>query len=126
MLLSTYLIYLAFGGIVLSDMEWEEEIKAVELFHQKKQEFLRKHPTLNGKDLDAFLDMIKAAVEKGVKINGNKTYNPNWNFGGGVLYAASLLTTIGKENSINPSLDLISGDFVKLRHVLQLLALVNY
>ena len=92
---STYLIYLAFGGIVLSDMEWEEEMKAVEKFHQMKQQFLAQHPTLNSKDLDAFLNHIKAAVEKGVKINGNKTYNPNWNFGGGVLYAASLLTTIG-------------------------------
>lgn len=87
----------------MSDMEWKEEQKAVDTFHQMKQEFLTKHPTLNSKDLDAFLDNIKAAVQKGVKINGNKTYNPNWNFGGGVLYAASLLTTIGM-NSMKSAL----------------------
>lgn len=96
MLSSTYLIYLAFGGIVLSDMEYEEEMKAVDKFHRVKQHFLVQYPTMTSKDLDMFLEKIKAAVEKGVKINGNQTYNPNWNFGGAILYAASLLTTIGK------------------------------
>ena len=95
MLSSTYLIYLAFGGIVLSDMEYDEEMKAVDKFHRVKQQFLAQYPTMTSRDLDVFLGRIKAAVEKGVKINGNRTYNPNWNFGGAILFSASLLTTIG-------------------------------
>ena len=95
-LASTYIIYLAFGGIVLSDSEWKQELNANKRFDDTKKRFLANHPTLSSHDLDQFLNEIKAAVQKGVKINGNRTYNPNWNFGGGVLYAASLLTTIGE------------------------------
>ena len=99
-LASTYVIYLAFGGIVLSDSEWKQELNANKRFDNMKKKFLENHPTLSSHDLDEFLSEIKAAVQKGVKINGNRTYNPNWNFGGGVLYAASLLTTIGEILSV--------------------------
>ena len=81
---------------MLSDMEWKEEMKAVDKFHRIKQQFIMNYPAMTSKDLDVFLERIQAAVGKGVKINGNRTYNPNWNFGGAILYAASLLTTIGK------------------------------
>lgn len=48
--------------------------------------------------LEAFVQAIVEAHNKGVSVSGNSSNEPNWSFGQSLFFAASVLTTIGKSS----------------------------
>ncbi len=105
-------MYLAFGGVLFSHLEIKEELKAIENIENTVNTFLEKHPSVARAELEEFVNAVQFAVEKGLRVRANVTYNPNWNFGGAILFAASLLTTIGKSVSCQSLVELFKEAWV--------------
>ena len=98
LLIFTYMMYLSLGAMILSALELPKELQRIKYFDEFKAEFLAdKNNCLSTTEFEHLLSTVQAATKTGICISGNSSYcRPNWNFGGSMLYATTLLTTIGK------------------------------
>ena len=48
-------------------------------------------------ELDEFIAAVIHAYKRGVVAIGNSTMEPNWSFGQSLFFAATVITTIGKD-----------------------------
>ncbi|XP_018606119.1 potassium channel subfamily K member 5 [Scleropages formosus] len=97
LLTSAIIFYLSIGAAifqVLEEPNWKEAVKE---YSSQKEQILREHPCLTRDDLDRILEVVSDAAGQGVTITGNKTFN-NWNWPNAVIFAATVITTIGYGN----------------------------
>ncbi|KAL4624254.1 potassium channel subfamily K member 5-like [Arapaima gigas] len=97
LLTSAIIFYLSIGAAifqVLEEPNWKEAVKE---YSALKEQILRDHPCLSRDDLDRILEVVSDAAGQGVTITGNKTFN-NWNWPNAVIFAATVITTIGYGN----------------------------
>ncbi|XP_072407120.1 potassium channel subfamily K member 5-like [Chiloscyllium punctatum] len=97
LLTSAIIFYLSIGAAifqVLEEPNWREAVNQYEL---KKSQILKEHPCLTQADLEKILETVEEAAGQGVTITGNRTFN-NWNWSNAVIFAATVITTIGYGN----------------------------
>ncbi|XP_030575100.1 potassium channel subfamily K member 5 [Archocentrus centrarchus] len=97
LLTSAIIFYLSIGAAIFQVLEEPNWKKAVEEYKVQKHKILKEHPCLSLKDLDRILEVVSDAAGQGVTITGNKTFN-NWNWPNAVIFAATVITTIGYGN----------------------------
>eukprot|EP00794_Sanderia_malayensis_P020368 gene20368-22377_t len=82
LLIASYIMYLSFGAVVFNYLEIKEELKAIENIDHIVNTFLEKHGCVARNELEDFVSSVQVAVDRGLRVRANVTYNPNWNFGG--------------------------------------------
>ncbi|KAM4693125.1 potassium channel subfamily K member 5 [Discoglossus pictus] len=97
LLTSAIIFYLSIGAAIFQVLEEPNLKKASELYRASKQLILSKHRCLSMKDLEEILETVSEAAGQGVTITGNTTFN-NWNWPNAVIFAATVITTIGYGN----------------------------
>lgn len=96
-LTSAIIFYLSIGAAIFHVLEEPNFQKAVTEYKNKKDNILEKYPCLSPEDLEQILEAVSDAAGQGVTITGNKTFN-NWNWPNAVIFAATVITTIGYGN----------------------------
>ncbi|XP_016415028.1 potassium channel subfamily K member 5-like [Sinocyclocheilus rhinocerous] len=76
------------------------ELGGQRYFPKEKDKILKKYPCLKKADLDHILEVVSDAAGQGITITGDKTFN-NWNWPNAVIFAATVITTIG----VDPNAD---------------------
>ncbi|KAK7904497.1 hypothetical protein WMY93_017104 [Mugilogobius chulae] len=79
---------------VLEEPNWK---RAAREYSIQKDKILKDYPCLTRDDLNRILEAVSDAAGQGVTITGNKTFN-NWNWPNAVIFAATVITTIGYGN----------------------------
>uniref|UniRef100_A0AAQ4QGL2 Potassium channel, subfamily K, member 5a n=1 Tax=Gasterosteus aculeatus aculeatus TaxID=481459 RepID=A0AAQ4QGL2_GASAC len=79
---------------VLEEPNWKAAAKR---YRDQKDTILKDYPCLTKDDLDKILEVVSDAADQGVTITGSKTFN-NWNWPNAVIFAATVITTIGYGN----------------------------
>ncbi|MEE6473560.1 hypothetical protein FKM82_010081 [Ascaphus truei] len=98
LLTSAIIFYLAIGAAIFQVLEEPNWKRASELYRFNKEQILKKHTCLSQRDLDEILETVSGAAGQGVTIiTGNNTFN-NWNWPNAVIFAATVITTIGYGN----------------------------
>ncbi|XP_063354540.1 potassium channel subfamily K member 5a [Pelmatolapia mariae] len=97
LLTSAIIFYLSIGAAIFQVLEEPNWNQAVKQYNAQKDKILEKFPCLSGGDLDRILEVVSDAAGQGVTITGNKTFN-NWNWPNAVIFAATVITTIGYGN----------------------------
>ncbi|XP_013173540.1 PREDICTED: potassium channel subfamily K member 1-like isoform X1 [Papilio xuthus] len=90
-----YVFYLISGAIVFSSLEYpfENDIR-VSVF-RAKHDFMARNPTVLEGDLEALLEEVIKASNRGVSASKNVTSGPNWSFGQSLFFSSTVVTTIG-------------------------------
>ncbi|KAM4772051.1 potassium channel subfamily K member 5 [Rhinophrynus dorsalis] len=96
-LTSAIIFYLSIGAAIFQVLEEPNLKQATKLYKSSKVEILAKHTCLTPKDLEEILETVSNAAGQGVTITGNTTFN-NWNWPNAVIFAATVITTIGYGN----------------------------
>ncbi|XP_028902838.1 potassium channel subfamily K member 5 [Ornithorhynchus anatinus] len=97
LLTSAIIFYLSIGAAIFEVLEepyWKE---AKDNYISKKKMLLKEFPCLGTDGLDKILQVVSDADGQGVAITGNQTFN-NWNWPNAVIFAATVITTIGYGN----------------------------
>ncbi|KAF4084310.1 hypothetical protein AMELA_G00127210 [Ameiurus melas] len=97
LLTSAIIFYLSIGAAIFQVLEEPNWTLAVNQYNEQKQKILRDYPCLTKADLDTILEVVSEAAGQGVTITGDKTFN-NWNWPNAVIFAATVITTIGYGN----------------------------
>ncbi|XP_029442556.1 potassium channel subfamily K member 5-like [Rhinatrema bivittatum] len=97
LLTSAIIFYLSIGAAIFQVLEEPNWKEAKDVYKSKKEEILRRYSCLSQKDLDTILQVVSDAAGQGVTITGNSTFN-NWNWPNAVIFAATVITTIGYGN----------------------------
>ncbi|XP_007908601.2 potassium channel subfamily K member 5a [Callorhinchus milii] len=97
LLTSAIIFYLAIGAAIFHVLEEPNWTEAVEQYKITKLAILKAHPCLTQAALEKILEDVEKAAGQGVTITGNKTFN-NWNWPNAVIFAATVITTIGYGN----------------------------
>ncbi|KAG7466053.1 hypothetical protein MATL_G00160730 [Megalops atlanticus] len=97
LLTSAIIFYLSIGAAIFQVLEEPNWKNAVKNYTDEKEQILQKYPCLTKEDLDKILEVVSEAAGQGVTITGNKTFN-NWNWPNAVIFAATVITTIGYGN----------------------------
>ncbi|XP_035261570.1 potassium channel subfamily K member 5a isoform X1 [Anguilla anguilla] len=97
LLTSAVIFYLSIGAAIFQVLEEPNWKRAVKNYTDEKDQILQKYPCLTREDLDRILEVVSEAAGQGVTITGNKTFN-NWNWPNAVIFAATVITTIGYGN----------------------------
>ncbi|XP_034015420.1 potassium channel subfamily K member 5a [Thalassophryne amazonica] len=97
LLTSAVIFYLSIGAAIFQVLEEPNWKRAAKLYSGQKEQILRDYPCLSPRDLDKILKVVSDAAGQGVTITGNKTFN-NWNWPNAVIFAATVITTIGYGN----------------------------
>ncbi|KAM9315660.1 potassium channel subfamily K member 5 [Gastrophryne carolinensis] len=97
LLTSAIIFYLSIGAAIFQVLEEPNWKKVTQDFKQSKEELLRRHHCLSAQELDDILEKVSNAAGQGVIITANGTFN-NWNWGNAVIFAATVITTIGYGN----------------------------
>ncbi|XP_053568651.1 potassium channel subfamily K member 5 [Bombina bombina] len=97
LLTSAIIFYLAIGAAIFQVLEEPNWEKATELYKTNKLKILARHSCLTLNDLEDILETVSEAAGQGVTITGNHTFN-NWNWPNAVIFAATVITTIGYGN----------------------------
>lgn len=96
-LTSAIIFYLSIGAAIFQVLEEPNWEIAVEHYKSEKEKILKQYPCLAKADLDHILEVVSDAAGQGVTITGDKTFN-NWNWPNAVIFAATVITTIGYGN----------------------------
>ncbi|XP_072932918.1 potassium channel subfamily K member 6-like isoform X1 [Epargyreus clarus] len=90
-----YLAYLVSGALVFSALEapLENQIRLEVI--RAKQDFMMKHPEVLDDNLEALLDEVIRASNRGVSASRNVSGGPNWSFGQSLFFSSTVVTTIG-------------------------------
>ncbi|XP_052010025.1 potassium channel subfamily K member 5a [Xyrauchen texanus] len=97
LLTSAIIFYLSIGAAIFQILEEPSWEIAVNHYKAEKENILKQHPCLTKADLDHILEVVSDAAGHGVTITGDKTFN-NWNWPNAVIFAATVITTIGYGN----------------------------
>ncbi|XP_076834632.1 potassium channel subfamily K member 5-like [Brachyhypopomus gauderio] len=97
LLTSAIIFYLSIGAAIFQVLEEPNWNLAVTEYNDKKERILKDYPCLKKDDLDKILEVVSEAAGQGVTITGDKTFN-NWNWPNAVIFAATVITTIGYGN----------------------------
>lgn len=97
LLTSAIIFYLSIGAAIFQVLEEPNWKQAVKQYRQEKERILEDYPCLSQDDLDRILEVVSDAAGQGVTITGSKTFN-NWNWPNAVIFAATVITTIGYGN----------------------------
>ncbi|CAM2111327.1 potassium channel subfamily K member 5 isoform X1 [Caretta caretta] len=97
LLTSAIIFYLSIGAAIFEVLEEPNWRAATEDYKDKKTELLKEFPCLGQEGLEKILQVVSDAAGQGVAITGNKTFN-NWNWPNAVIFAATVITTIGYGN----------------------------
>ncbi|KAG8430397.1 hypothetical protein GDO86_017889, partial [Hymenochirus boettgeri] len=96
-LTSAIIFYLSIGAAIFQVLEEPNWKAATQLYKENKVKILARHSCLTPKDLEDILETVSSAAGQGVTITGNSTFN-NWNWPNAVIFAATVITTIGYGN----------------------------
>ncbi|RXM37323.1 Potassium channel subfamily K member 5 [Acipenser ruthenus] len=97
LLTSAIIFYLSIGAAIFQVLEEPNWKSAEEDYKLKKTQILKDYPCLKKQDLEKILEVVSSAAGQGITITGNKTFN-NWNWPNAVIFAATVITTIGYGN----------------------------
>ncbi|KAJ7340959.1 hypothetical protein JRQ81_004246 [Phrynocephalus forsythii] len=97
LLTSAIIFYLSIGAAIFEVLEEPYWRAASEGYQQKKTQLLKEFPCLGQEGLDRILQVVSEAAGQGVSIDANDTFN-NWNWPNAVIFAATVITTIGYGN----------------------------
>lgn len=97
LLTSAIIFYLSIGAAIFQVLEEPNWKKAARQYSAEKDKILEDYPCLTKEDLDRILEVVSDAAGQGVTITGSKTFN-NWNWPNAVIFAATVITTIGYGN----------------------------
>uniref|UniRef100_A0A087XQH6 Potassium channel, subfamily K, member 5a n=1 Tax=Poecilia formosa TaxID=48698 RepID=A0A087XQH6_POEFO len=97
LLTSAIIFYLSIGAAIFQVLEEPNWKDAVKQYRKQKEKILEDYPCLSKDDLDKILEVVSDAAGQGVTITGSKTFN-NWNWPNAVIFAATVITTIGYGN----------------------------
>ncbi|XP_060918429.1 potassium channel subfamily K member 5a [Labrus mixtus] len=97
LLTSAIIFYLSIGAAIFQVLEEPNWKRAADRYNEQKDELLKDYPCLTKADLDRILEAVSDAAGQGVTITGSKTFN-NWNWPNAVIFAATVITTIGYGN----------------------------
>ncbi|XP_057716163.1 potassium channel subfamily K member 5a [Corythoichthys intestinalis] len=97
LLTSAIIFYLSIGAAIFQVLEEPNWKKAAQHYRLQKEKILKDYPCLKEKDLEKILQIVSNAAGQGVTITGDKTFN-NWNWPNAVIFAATVITTIGYGN----------------------------
>ncbi|XP_056151600.1 potassium channel subfamily K member 5a [Lampris incognitus] len=97
LLTSAIIFYLSIGAAIFQVLEEPNWKLASEHYNAQKDQILEEYPCLTNADLDKILKVVSDAAGQGVTISGDKTFN-NWNWPNAVIFAATVITTIGYGN----------------------------
>lgn len=96
-LTSAIIFYLSFGAAIFQVLEEPNWKIAVKHYKSEKDKILKQYPCLTKADLNHIFEVVSDAAGQGVTITGDKTFN-NWNWPNAVIFAATVITTIGYGN----------------------------
>ncbi|XP_014357107.2 potassium channel subfamily K member 1 isoform X3 [Papilio machaon] len=88
-------LYLSLGASVFQAIEGPLEREMEDHIEKTKMEFLNNHPCVSEGDLEALLDEVIKASNRGVSASKNVTSGPNWSFGQSLFFSSTVVTTIG-------------------------------
>lgn len=97
LLTSAIIFYLSIGAAIFQVLEEPNWKRAAREYTNQKDKILKDYPCLTRDDLNRILEAVSEAAGQGVTITGNKTFN-NWNWPNAVIFAATVITTIGYGN----------------------------
>ncbi|XP_029349738.1 potassium channel subfamily K member 5 [Echeneis naucrates] len=97
LLTSAIIFYLSIGAAIFQVLEEPNWKRAAKQYTAQKDKILEDYPCLTQDDLDKILEVVSDAAGQGVTITGSKTFN-NWNWPNAVIFAATVITTIGYGN----------------------------
>uniref|UniRef100_A0A8C2GZD8 Potassium channel, subfamily K, member 5a n=1 Tax=Cyprinus carpio TaxID=7962 RepID=A0A8C2GZD8_CYPCA len=97
LLTSAIIFYLSIGAAIFQVIEEPNWEIAVKNYKAEKEKILKQFPCLTKADLDRILKVVSDAAGQGITITGDKTFN-NWNWPNAVIFAATVITTIGYGN----------------------------
>lgn len=97
LLTSAIIFYLAIGAAIFEVLEEPHWKEARNNYYTQKLHLLKEFPCLGQEGLDKILQVVSDAAGQGVAITGNQTFN-NWNWPNAVIFAATVITTIGYGN----------------------------
>ncbi|TRZ04358.1 hypothetical protein DNTS_015170 [Danionella cerebrum] len=97
LLTSAIIFYLSIGAAIFQVIEEPNWELAVRIFREEKEKILKEYPCLTKTDLDNILEVVSNAAGQGITITGERTFN-NWNWPNAVIFAATVITTIGYGN----------------------------
>ncbi|XP_061650963.1 potassium channel subfamily K member 5a isoform X1 [Phyllopteryx taeniolatus] len=97
LLTSAIIFYLSIGAAIFQVLEESNWKLAAKHYRLQKEQILKDYRCLTKDDLDKILQIVSDAAGQGVTITGSKTFN-NWNWPNAVIFAATVITTIGYGN----------------------------
>ncbi|XP_077431999.1 potassium channel subfamily K member 5-like [Vanacampus margaritifer] len=97
LLTSCIIFYLSIGAAIFQMLEEPNWELARSKYIFQKEQVLKKYPCLRKEDLEEILQVVSEAAGQGVIITGNKYHNM-WDWGNSVIFAATIVTTIGYGN----------------------------
>ncbi|XP_034714523.1 potassium channel subfamily K member 5a [Etheostoma cragini] len=97
LLTSAIIFYLSIGAAIFQVLEEPNWKLAAMQYNDQKNKILEDYPCLTKDDLDKILEAVSDAAGQGITITGSKTFN-NWNWPNAVIFAATVITTIGYGN----------------------------
>ncbi|XP_075410226.1 potassium channel subfamily K member 5 [Tenrec ecaudatus] len=97
LLTSAIIFYLSIGAAIFEVLEEPHWKEAKKNYYTQKLQLLKEFPCLGQEGLDRILKVVSNASDQGVAITGNQTFN-NWNWPNAVIFAATVITTIGYGN----------------------------
>ncbi|XP_006626426.1 potassium channel subfamily K member 5a [Lepisosteus oculatus] len=97
LLTSAIIFYLSIGAAIFQVLEEPNWKTAVNKYKDEKKDILKRYPCLKKDDLDYILEKVSEAAGQGVTITGTEPFN-NWNWPNAVIFAATVITTIGYGN----------------------------
>uniref|UniRef100_A0A8C5QFY5 Potassium channel subfamily K member n=1 Tax=Leptobrachium leishanense TaxID=445787 RepID=A0A8C5QFY5_9ANUR len=95
LLVSSYLLYLLLGALVVSTIEAPYERRLRTDLLELKQQFLAESPCINESDLEKFLSKVINANKFGVSILNNATNESRWDLASSFFFSSTLVTTVG-------------------------------
>ncbi|XP_042356082.1 potassium channel subfamily K member 5a [Plectropomus leopardus] len=97
LLTSAIIFYLSIGAAIFQVLEEPNWKEAAKNYTTQKNKILKDYPCLSDRDLEKILEVVSDASGQGVTITGTKPFN-NWNWPNAVIFAATVITTIGYGN----------------------------
>ncbi|KAJ0065979.1 hypothetical protein NL108_001196, partial [Boleophthalmus pectinirostris] len=91
------IFYLSIGGAIFQILEEPNWNSAKDEYILDKKDILRKYDCLTKEALDDILEVVAKAAGQGVAITGDRQPD-SWDWGNSVIFAASIVTTIGYGN----------------------------
>ncbi|KPJ16091.1 Potassium channel subfamily K member 1 [Papilio machaon] len=90
-----YVLFLMLGAVVFNMLEDPIDRQTRIEVLQAKADFMARHPEILEGDLEALLDEVIKASNRGVSASKNVTSGPNWSFGQSLFFSSTVVTTIG-------------------------------